>query len=96
MELNATESAAVIEAAYVADRVDESVVGMLEDVLYEMGLIESPPFHGPELVELESPEGIFSGWKPWGHDVPAKAKEMAKAKRKMAKAARKRNRKSKR
>ena len=26
-----------------------------------MGLIESPPFHGPELVELESPEGIFSG-----------------------------------
>jgi hypothetical protein len=94
LELKAVEAASVLERAFAANAVDESIAGGWPEVEYELGLTDTPPpprrFNGPG-----SP-----GWPelvPVGPSQPAKksAKERAKARRKSAAKARKRNRKKK-
>ncbi len=84
MRLQADESGPVIERAFEAGRVDESVVGTWEEVAYELGLREEPP-----------PGRRWSDFGPAIERPPRdhKAKAKAKAKRKQAAKARKRNRK---
>jgi hypothetical protein len=92
LELKAVEAAPVLQSAFAANAVDESIAGGWPEVEYELGLTDTPPpprrFNGPG-----SP-----GWPemvPVGPAQPAKksAKDRAKARRKSAAKARKRNRK---
>ena len=43
LDLDAVESLDAIKAAYATHQVDESIAGDLEEVLYELGLRETPP-----------------------------------------------------
>jgi hypothetical protein len=43
LEMKAVEAAPVIEAAFAAGHVDESIVGRWEEVQYELGLRDTPP-----------------------------------------------------
>ncbi len=62
MDLKAVESAAVIERAFHAQRVDETITGGWEEVQVEMGLKEPPRFvpriglYGSEAVRREAPK----------------------------------------
>jgi len=92
LDLKAVEAAPVIERAFAADRVDESVVGDWEDVQIALGLKEqreTPPSHGwiPPLFSRSLGEP---------GDLPThkrSSKTKAKAKRKQEKKSRRKNRK---
>ncbi len=83
MDLQAVETAPIMEAAYAGDHVDELVCGTWEHVRWEMGL-------GPKPQPLHYRYPIIP--LPGADTQSAKQKAKAKAKRKQARAARKRNR----
>ena len=92
LDLEATEVAPLIERAFAADRIDESVAGDWEDVQIALGLKEHrerPPSYGgiPPLFSRSPGE---QGDLPT-HKRSSKAK--AKAKRKQEKKSRRKNRK---
>jgi hypothetical protein len=100
IDLQAVEAAPVIERAFAADGVDESVAGDWDDVQVRLGLKEPD---GVEWFQGDSePFGLASAF-PWEYRRPVthqrqserKAKAKAKAKRKLAQASRRRNRKRK-
>jgi len=85
LDLHAVESAPVMEQAFAADAVDESISGGWEDVQYNLGLTDKPPAR----------RRYLDPWLPGS--LPSRpgrtAKQKAKTRRKQAKRARKRNRK---
>jgi hypothetical protein len=89
LELNAVEAAPVIERAFAADAVDESIAGDWEDVQWELGLRDTPPdrrrYDPTPMLPLGPPAS-----RP-----TREQKAKAKAKRKQAAKSRKRNRKRK-
>jgi hypothetical protein len=92
LDLKAVEAAPVIERAFAAGRIDESIAGDWPEAQYELGLADEPP-----------PRKYVHPASPW--DVPPlpgdvarpspSAKARAKQRRKEAKKSRKRNRKKK-
>lgn len=100
-DLKAVEAAPVIERAFAAGRVDESIMGDWEDVQVELGLKEPDeeyrkrnPFFDlvPSLSSLEpSAFNAPQSFRPAQITSP-KAKTKAKSKRKHVKASRKKNR----
>jgi hypothetical protein len=107
MELEAKESAPVIESAFDSGNVDESIAGDWEDVQVAMGLKDqrSSPRTRPYVAPwFGTPQGAIEGDLPgsavYQDDRPRPSggrsdARKAKAKRKQAKEARKRNRKRK-
>jgi Protein of unknown function (DUF1186) len=93
LDLKAEEAAPVIQRAFDARSVDESIVGRWEHVEWELGLRaeEPPPYTGNRDLILFPPPGLLIERPPRDH----KAKAKGKAKRKEAAKARKRNRKKK-
>jgi len=91
-DLNAVESAAVIEQAFAADTVDLSVLGDWEEAQILLGLLEKRVTPAPNFLATEfglPPSfGVPRSGKPAAH----KASKQKKAKRKQAKASRRRNR----
>ncbi len=90
LDLDAVESAAVIEEAFAAHRVDLSINGDWEDVQVELGILPARVTPRPRLwptVEVERPERVAA---------PARAtresKAAAKRRRKIAKQSKRRNR----
>jgi hypothetical protein len=86
LDLEAVESAPVIERAFVANAVDESIAGDWEYVRYELGLGPPParPFHQPGFLidrPVRSPK--------------TRAQQRAKNRKKQARKSKKRNRKKK-
>ncbi len=105
-ELEAIETAEVIERAFAAERVDEILPGDWDEVQVRLGLKEPDESAWPplELAEDEdwpdastSPTGLdlYDGERPPGSTSPTKAKAKAKSRRKMAKKSRRENRKRK-
>jgi hypothetical protein len=62
VDLKAREALPLIERAFAADRVDESIRGDWDDVQVELGLKEAPP---------ESEEPVFPANGPFLKDVPS-------------------------
>lgn len=98
VELGAREAAPLMEEAFAADRVDIALRGDWEDVQVDLGLLPErrtvrPPLH-PELEPLASllRERLASRPSPGSSSRPV---NQAKAKRKLARQSRKRNRKRK-
>ena len=92
LELHEVAAAPVMERAFNAGLVEESLAGDWEDVRYELGLRPDRPKrkrYGPlwndSFAALQPPSG--------GHSPKARATERQKSKRKEAKKARRRNRK---
>lgn len=96
IDLQAVEAAPLMQAAFEADAVDESIAGDWEDVQVEMGLLSerttSAPQFYPAFAREPAPE-----LAPAPNGVPRSAKAAAKPKsrRKAEKQSRKRNRKRK-
>jgi hypothetical protein len=86
VELQATESAPLMEAAFAAGAVDLEVNGDWEDVQVDLGLIEE---------RITPPPVLFGPIDPAAGQAARRAAEKAKQRRKAEKAARKRNRKKK-
>jgi hypothetical protein len=89
LDLEAAEVAPVMERAFTADAVDESIAGGWQEVAWELGLSDRPP------TRVRPPDP-FPWLGPPGDVAPPRsrtAKAKAKARRKQAKASRKRNRK---
>jgi hypothetical protein len=88
LDLHAVEAAPVIEAAFGAGAVDESIAGDWPRVQWELGLTDKPPperrYFEPGLPQLPLPPSPRPG---------KTARERAKARRKQAAKSRKRNRK---
>ena len=89
--MEAVEAAPVIERAFAAGRIDESIAGDWPEVQYDLGLTDTPPpsrsFLGPV-----SPRSR----PPLPGDIPRPSRtalEKAKKRSKEAKKAKKRNRK---
>jgi hypothetical protein len=96
IEMEAVESAPLIERAFVAGCVDETIVGRWENVAWDLGVSEEepPPYsYNLDVPRFEPPRTGFHLERP-PRDHQAKAK--AKAKRKQAAKSRKRNRQRKR
>jgi hypothetical protein len=94
IDLKAEEAAPVIQRAFEAGCVDESIVGSWEHVEWELGLREGPPPDPDKrILYLSDPSapGFLLERPPRDH----KAKARSKAKRKQAAKSRKRNRKKK-
>jgi hypothetical protein len=89
MDLNAVESAPVMEKAFAAGVVDKSIAGDWATVAYELGLTDTPPPE-PKFFPLSLEQG---GFRLAPEPSTKKAKQKTKAKRKQAAKARKRNRK---
>jgi hypothetical protein len=88
-DLKAVEAAPLMERAFAAGLVDESIAGDWEHARYDLGLRPDPPPGHIEYVRRHSPELLIE--RP---GFPrARAAKRAKAKRKEARKARKRNRK---
>jgi hypothetical protein len=91
LELKAVEAAPVLERAFAAGAVDESIAGGWPEVEYELGLTDKPPpprrFNGPGSAAWEKMFPSSAGPKK------KTAKERAQARRKTAAKSRKRNRK---
>jgi hypothetical protein len=96
LDLEAVESAPVIERAFATDNVDEMIAGGWEDVRHELGLGPPPPPRKP-WFGVESiagpPAETFAGPSPLGEVPRPSPQRKAKAKRKQAKKSRKHNRK---
>ena len=108
VDLKALEAAPLIERAFAADRVDESIVGDWDDVQVELGLKEAPPdppmlldpFErrgqpiSPDQFEIVSP-GVMATPKPRYFSIGTsdERKTSQKAKKKTAKQSRKKNKK---
>jgi hypothetical protein len=90
-DLKAFEAAPLMERAFAADLVDESIAGSWEHAQYDLGLRPDPPPNHIDYIKRHSPELLFPREGP----PRAEAAKRAKAKRKAAKKARKRNRKKK-
>lgn len=96
IDLQAVEAAPLMQAAFEADAVDESIAGDWEDVQVEMGLLSErttpPPQFYPAFARQPDPD-----FAPAAGGVPRSTKADAKAKsrRKAEKQSRKRNRKRK-
>jgi hypothetical protein len=92
-DMKAVEATEVIEAAVLGGHVDESMAGMLENVQMELGLLE--PYSALEVEppadndEMPSP---FWAMEPHFH-LQDQKKDKARAKKKVAPASKKRNRK---
>ena len=90
LELKAVEAAPVLEQAFAAGTVDESIAGGWPEVQYELGLTDQPPpprrFNGPGSPSWEKMFPSEGGPKK------KTAKERAQARRKTAAKSRKRNR----
>jgi hypothetical protein len=81
-DLKAVEAAPVMQAAFAAGRVDESIAGGWPEVAYRLGVGPPPP-----------PRRRPASWRPPAGDNPRARAEVRKARRKREKNARKRNRK---
>lgn len=96
IDLQAVEAAPLMQAAFEADAVDDSIAGDWEDVQVEMGLLSErttpPPQFYPEFTREPDPD-----FAPAASGVPRsiKAATKAKSRRKAEKQSRKRNRKRK-
>ena len=106
--LEALEEVPLIERAFAADRVDESIVGDWDDVQVELGLKEAPPdppmlldpFErrgqpiSPDQFEIVTP-GVMATPKPRYFSIGTsdERKTSQKAKKKTAKQSRKKNKK---
>ncbi len=93
MDLDAVETAALMEAAFLGDRVDINVNGDWEDVQVSLGLLSDritpPPNYWPELRGVSVPGRLpLAG-------VKEGRKSNVRSKRKAERAARKRNRRRK-
>jgi hypothetical protein len=94
LDLKAAESLPVIERAFVADWIDESVAGDWEDVQIEFGLKEQRETPRRPLWDTPlPPERGFDISNVIAHQ--RKAKDKARAKRKQEKKSRRKNRKRK-
>jgi hypothetical protein len=91
--LDAVEAAPLVEQAYKADRVDESLIGDWEDFQIEVGLLEQRITDLDEDLDFNPFIPSFPGEiaKPYGR----KEDSQTKKKRKQAKDSRKKNRKKK-
>ena len=92
-ELGAVEAAPLVEQAYKADRVDESVMGDWEDFQVEVGLLEERITDPDEDLDF-NPFFPALGSETQKRPVKKEAKQVKK-KRKQAKESRKKNRKKK-
>ncbi len=99
VKLNAVESAPLIEQIYSSKNIDESIIGDWEDTQVRLGLLEArltpPPRYniGPELNLPTRRESLDA---PDSAPIKTQAQRKAvKAKRKIEKASRKKNRKRK-
>jgi hypothetical protein len=99
-DLNAVESAAVIEQAFAADTVDLSVQGDWEEVQIRLGLLDkrltpAPNFFAAEfgLPSLDAAWNVESPEHEAGKRKKDKRGKLKKSRRKQAKASRRRNRK---
>jgi hypothetical protein len=88
LDLGADEAAPVIERAFQAGAVDESIAGDWPQVAWELGLSDEPPEEEFEFLEPPSGFSFRSGMTP-------KQRAKARAKRKQAAKSRQRNRKKK-
>jgi hypothetical protein len=89
LDLEAAKAAPVLERAFAAGAVDESIAGGWPEVAWELGVSDTPP---PPRRHVDP----FPWMGPLGDPVDQRsrtAKARAKARRKQAKASRKRNRK---
>ena len=102
VDLKALEAVPLIERAFAADRVDESIVGDWDDVQVELGLKEAPvrPLVPLPLLDAYTPsiaheEVVMATPNPdyFRSKTPGGGKTSQKAKNKMAKQSRKKNRK---
>lgn len=96
-ELRAIEAAPLMERAFAAGRVDETLMGGWREVQVELGLIPAPPERSarPRLGEATPglPPDIERALTWRLHKSGSKTRAKAKAKRKQANKSRKRNRK---
>lgn len=92
-DLDAVEAAPLVEQAYKADRVDESVFGDWEDFQVEVGLLEERLTDPDE--DLDFNPFPLAGYVEPRKPKPKKEEKKAKNKRKQAKESRKKNRKKK-
>jgi hypothetical protein len=90
-DLKVVEAAPLMERAFAAGMVDESIGGGWEHARYDLGLRPDPPPGHIDYIKRHSPELLFA--RPGS--PRARSAKRAKAKRKEAKKARKRNRKKK-
>jgi hypothetical protein len=86
LDLDAVESADVIQRAFEWGNIDESIAGDWEEVRYELGLVERPARRSGRGF------GMQPAPRNWGGPSP---KQKAEQRRKQAKASRKRNRNKK-
>jgi hypothetical protein len=86
VDLQATESAPLMKAAFAAGAVDLEVNGDWEDVQVDLGLIEE---------RTTPPPALFGRIDPASEQAARRAAEKTKQRRKAEKASRKRNRKKK-
>lgn len=92
VDLRATEAAPLISQAFAAGRVDLLVCGDWEDVQIELGLLAERRTPPPRLRPL--PPTVSEGIETGG-DTGKRTKPSSKAKRRMARQSRKRNRRRK-
>jgi hypothetical protein len=92
-ELDAVEAAALVEKAYKADRVDESILGDWEDFQVEVGLLEERITDPDEDLDFNPFIPSFNGEAQ--NRSARKEPKKEKKKRKLAKESRKKNRKKK-
>jgi HEAT repeat protein len=92
LDLDAAESAPVIERAFAADLVDETIAGDWEQVRYDLGLGPMPERTARRIADPYYGGGPF-GLGPPDEGERKKVDAERKAKRKQAKKSRKQNRK---
>ena len=93
MDLNAVESAPVMERVFAADMVDTTIAGDWDDVQVELGLKEPGPRQLQRAALLASfNRSLASTPSPRESNLPSRNRAKAKAKRKQAKKSRKKSR----
>jgi len=96
VDLKAVEHLGLIERAFQADKVDESVLGDFEDVQVELGLLAKRKTPARPLRFFPGPHGTLAMRDPaaerWAENKRA---QKAKARRKQEKSSRRKNRKKK-
>jgi hypothetical protein len=89
LDLEAAEAVPVLERAFAANAVDESIAGGWPEVAWELGVSDTPPAPRQHV----DPYPWMGSLGDPGQQRSRTAKAKAKARRKQAKASRKRNRK---
>jgi hypothetical protein len=89
IDIRATESIPLIREVMEAEAADETIVGSLEYVEYDLGLRDRPPV--PRYGQLSFAPDLLGGTSD--AQTARNAKERARARRKASKASKKRNRK---